>query len=54
MATKNEGPKPITITVSYLRDNMPEVLARARFNGQKYIVVKHGKRCAVISPPGSK
>ncbi|MDB4912906.1 MAG: hypothetical protein JWM95_550 [Gemmatimonadetes bacterium] len=38
------------ISVSTLRDDLPELLARVAFNGETFTIIKHGKKYATIRP----
>lgn len=39
----------VFITVTELRGNLPEILARVRLQNHQYIITKHGKRVATIT-----
>jgi hypothetical protein len=48
--TSRQDVKPIVITVSYFRNNLPEILHRVLLLKQKYILTKHGHAYVSIGP----
>lgn len=41
--------EPTSITLSYFRENLPEILAKVYLLKQRFTVTKHGKVCFIIT-----
>lgn len=46
-----EAATEMTITPDELAERLPEILERARVNGDRFVVVQHGRPIAVLGPP---
>lgn len=42
------------ISVSTLRDELPNILSRVALLGESFAIIKHGKKYAVIRPVGDE
>ena len=44
-------PKDEVVTLSELRENLPEILNKVRLLGKSFIITKHGKPAFILMPP---